>query len=307
MELRQLEYFCMVSRLNSFTRAAEQLYVSQPAITKAIRNLEQSLNIQLFHRDKKQVILTIEGQAFLLQAEQILSAVKRAVVEIADFKTEERGIINLGVPPMIGSFLFPDIFRQFKRMYPLIDFITAEEGSLATLAKIEKNELDLGIAILPSFSDTIRSLVIMQEEYSLCVHPDHPLAREKSVDFSQLRNEKFILLKPGFYQHQIIINRCLSQNFMPDIIFSSGHIRTIINHIANGTGISFLMNMATKNDPTITVVRLREPIKVNIGVAWKDTANLSPACKAFINFVKDHNKSSPLFTTSGDHSKAKIS
>lgn len=297
MELRQLEYFCMVSKLSNFTKAAEQLYVSQPAITKAIRNLEEELALTLFYRDKKRVVLTLEGQLFLVQAEKILHTVQQAVAELANCTTKEKGTINLAVPPMIGADLFPDIFTKFTRAYPHINLVVTEDGSVSSLDRIKAGELELGIIILPDNSDSICSFTVTEEEYLLCVPRGHALARETAVDFCQLRSEKFILLKPGFYQHHAIINRCLNKNFMPEIIFSSSYIRTIKSLIANGSGVSFLMRMSTQNDPQVITIPLTEPIKVQIGVVWKDGAPLSPACKAFIRFVKNWARTCPHYST----------
>lgn len=296
MELRQLEYFCMVSRLSNFTKAAEQLYVSQPAVTKAIRNLEEELAITLFYRDKKRVVLTMEGQLFFAQAEKILQTVKRAVAEISASQAQEKGTIHLAVPPMIGADLFPDLFVAFTRAFPGISIHVTEDGSVSSLDRIKAGELELGLIILPDNPDSISSYTIAEEEYMLCLPPGHALSREPQVDFGQLKGEKFILLKPGFFQHDTIINRCLQKNFMPEIILSSSHVRTIKNLVASGIGITFLMRMSTRDNPTITAVPLTEPIKVNIGMAWKEGAQLSPACKAFIKFVKNWAKAHPPYS-----------
>ncbi|NYE57541.1 LysR family transcriptional regulator [Carboxydothermus ferrireducens] len=98
MEFRQLEYFYAVSKLNSFTRAAEQLHVAQPSITIAINNLEQELKVQLFDRSKRKVVLTDEGKLFLQHVEKILKDVKKAQSELEDLKNYKKGVIKLGIP-----------------------------------------------------------------------------------------------------------------------------------------------------------------------------------------------------------------
>lgn len=288
MELRQIEYFCMVGKLHSFTRAAEQLHISQPSITQAIRKLEEEIDVQLFDRSKKKAVLTAEGQAFLLRMEKILDDCQQAVQEAKDFKTWRKGTVKLGVPPMIASYLFPDIFSCFKQAYPGLKLIAFEEtSSLDAAAKLEKDELDLAIIILPENSETLNTLVITQEQLVLCTHPNHPLRQQKSVRFDQLKNEQFILLKEKSYQHQIVISRCLRQHFVPNTILSSNQIKTIKNLIANGSGISLLMTMVVRNDPQIAVVPLQEPIAFDIGLAWKKDKCLSNASIAFIKFIKE--------------------
>jgi len=287
MELRQIEYFCMVGKLNSFTRAAEQLHIAQPSITQAVRKLEQELDLQLFDRSKKKAVLTTEGQAFLARMEKILDEFQQAVQEVKDFKNLRKGTVKLGVPPMIESYLFPDIFSCFKNTYPGLQLIAFEEtSSLEAAAKLEKDELDLAIIILPDKSETLNTFVITQEQLVLCMHPNHPLRQQQSVRFDQLKNEKFILLKEGSYQHQVVISRCLRHNFVPNTIFCSNQIKTIKGLIANGSGISLLMNMVVQDDPRIAVVPLDEPIKFYIGLAWKKDKCLSNASTAFIKFLE---------------------
>jgi DNA-binding transcriptional LysR family regulator len=291
MELRQIEYFCMVGKLNSFTRAAEQLHIAQPSITQAVQKLEQELNIQLFDRSKKKIVLTDEGQAFLVRMEKVLDDFQQAVEELKDFRNLRKGTIKLGIPPMIVGYLFPDIFSSFRDAYPDLQLVASEEtSSLEAAAKLEKDELDLAIIILPVNSTTLDTLVITQEQLVLCMHPEHHLRQQQIVSFDQLKNEKFILLKEGSYQHQIVISRCLRHNFMPNTIFSSNQIRTIKALIAKGAGISLLMEMVVQDDPQIAVTPLDTPIKFDIGLAWKKDKHLSNAGRAFVKFLEQRYK-----------------
>lgn len=287
MELRQIEYFCMVGKLGSFTRAAEQLHVAQPSVTHAVHRLEEELGIQLFDRSKKKAVLTQEGEVILARLEKILGDIYQVEQEAKDIKNLLKGTVKIGVPPMIEACLFPDIFTRFRSAYPNLRIIASEEGSsLEAAAKLESGELDLAIMILPESSETLNTLVITPEEFALCVHPDHPLRQQPLVQFDQLRNEPFILLKEGAYQRQVVISRCLRQNFMPDIVFSSSQIKTIKGLVANGSGISFLMKMVVRDDPKVAVVPIDEPIKIDIGLAWKKDKYLSNASMAFVNFIR---------------------
>ncbi|MDF2569856.1 MAG: transcriptional regulator, LysR family [Sporomusa sp.] len=287
MELRQIEYFCMVGKLGSFTRAAEQLHIAQPTVTHAIRRMEEELGIQLFDRSKKKAVLTKEGEVILARMEKILGDLGHVLQEAKDYKNLLKGTVKIGVPPMIEANLFPDIFTSFQNAYPGLRIIASEEGSsLETAAKLKTGELDLAIMILPETSETLNTLVITQEEFALCVHLSHPLRQQPYVQFDQLRNERFILLKEGSYQRQVVISRCLRQNFMPDIVFSSSQINTIKGLVSNGSGISFLMKMVFRDDPKIATVPLDEPICFDIGLAWKKDKYLSNASMCFINFVR---------------------
>lgn len=285
MDLRQMEYFQMVCRLSNLTRAAERLHVAQPAISVAMQKLEEELGVQLFSRSQKQFTLTTEGQVFLARVEDILGRTQDAVLEMHEYRELRRGTIKLGVPPMIGSYLFPHIFAGFKQVYPALELSVVEEGSLAVRGMLERDELDLGIVITCHMSPLLQSELITKGNILLCLSPFHPLAGLESVDFAQLRNEPFILLKEDTYHRQVILQECKKHNFEPNIILASSQIDTIRGLVARGVGISFLFDVVARKDPQIHCVPLTVPLCIEIGLAWKKDRYLSKASQAFLDFM----------------------
>jgi DNA-binding transcriptional LysR family regulator len=288
MELRQLECFYLVSTLKNFTRAAEQLHLAQPSVTNAIHSLENELGIRLFDRTQKKVSLTVEGQAFQLRTEKILHEVQEALTEMSDFRQLAKGSIKLAVPPMIGAYLFPNIFTHFSQAHPGLELTVFEEGSVAARKMLEKEELDLGIIILPHSSNVLNTIPISQQQIVLCVAPGHQLSCEPSVSFDKLKEERFILLKEDSFHRHAVISECNKHHFAPKVVFSSNQLQTIRALVASRAGISFLMQMVTEDDPHIVGIPLAEPIHIAIGLAWKKDRYLSKASQAFIRFIKNH-------------------
>ena len=169
MELRQLEYFQMASRLRNITRAAKRLRVSQPNITVAIKKLESELGIQLFDRSQKQLSLTPEGSVFLSRVETALRCLSDAVMEVNDFKQLQKGIIKIGIPPMMGAFLFPKIFSGFQAEHPGLDVLLFEEGSITIREMLERDELDFGIVITSNAASTLSVLPMTRSQLVACV------------------------------------------------------------------------------------------------------------------------------------------
>lgn len=286
MEFRQLEYFRMISKLENFTRAAEFLHVSQPSVTKAIKNLEAELKITLIDRTQKHVVLTPEGKAFLGHATKILHDVDEALKDMARFQTSEQGVVKLGMPPMIEAYLFPDIFTAFKEEYPNIEVDVVEYGYSAKVqSKIEENILDLGI-ILGETNLGKNKLLIMQDKLSLCVHNDHPLRHERVVNFSQLAKEKFVLQHRESMQYKEIYARCAEYGFVPDILLNTAQLKTIKHLVANGTGVSLLLNLVMKDETGFSVVPIEPPIPMNICLVWGQNKCLSQAGMTFVDFIK---------------------
>lgn len=286
MEIRQLEYFVSVVETSSFTRAAEKQYVSQPCITHSVRKLEESLGVDLFDRSQKKAVLTDEGKLFYLRACKLLSDLKETLTEMNDLRSLARGTIKLAVPPMIGACLFPYLFTHFQIQYPHLTLNVYEEGSFAAARLLEQEELDLGIIILPEEnSGLLETVRLTQQEIVLALSKHHPLAQKKSVSFTQLKSEKFILLKDNFYQRHAVLKRCAQEGIDPLIVFNSGQIETVKSLVTHNVGISFLMQMALQGQAGITGVPLDPPLPVQIGMAWKKGRQLSPSSRAFINLV----------------------
>ena len=129
MDLRQLRVFVEVARLGSFTRAAEHLHVAQPAVSLSIRKLEEGLDLTLLNRQEKRVTLTAEGEALLAHARRILEDCAAAEAEMAELRGLGSGEVRVGIPPMMSSYFFPLIIREFRRRYPKLRLSVNGEGA----------------------------------------------------------------------------------------------------------------------------------------------------------------------------------
>ncbi|MDR3591283.1 MAG: LysR family transcriptional regulator [Negativicutes bacterium] len=288
MELRQLEYFQMVSRLSSVTRAADRLHVAQPSVTVAIRKLEEELGVKLFDRSQKQLSLTAEGQVYLQRVDDILGRVQDSIAEMNDYKTLQKGSIKIGLTPTIGAALFPYIFTRFQQIYPHLDVTIVEEGSLAVRSLLEQGELDIGVLIISNMSPVLATIPVTAGQIFVCLPPKHPFGKlHASIPFSELKDQPFILFKEDTYSRQLILAECARHEFEPRIVFSSSQIETIMGLVEQGAGISFLLDAIARKRSTIISRPLSDPLFVRAGLAWHKERYLSNAAKTFIDFIKD--------------------
>jgi len=285
MELRQLEYFQLVSRLNNFTRAAEHFYVTQPTITLAIQKLEHELGVQLFDRSQKQFSLTPEGQIFLQRVNMTLDNLKDAVLELQDYLSLQKGSIKIGVPPMVGSYFLPSILADFQRQYPAIELIAIEAGSMRIREQLEQGELDVGIVVISQSTPKLSTLPLATGEISLCLSPNHPLCDVPAIAFEQLHEQSFVLIAEGTYVRHIITNEFKHHGFTPRVIFSSGQLETLLRLVKNEIGVTFLIDFIARQHTDIVVRPLTNPLYIEIGLAWKKEKYLSRASQAFIDFM----------------------
>lgn len=293
MELRQLEYFKMVSQFNNITRAAEQLHVSQPSVTTAIQKLEDELGVPLFDRSKKRLALTIEGQTFLRRIEAVLQGLQDAVLEMNDYKEFQRGSIKLGIPPMIGSYLFPHIFVTFQKQFPNLHISVTEGGSLSLIRSLEKGNLDVAIVIMSPVPSVLNTLPISTRQILLCLPPEHPFTYRDRVPFPELKDQPLILLKEDYSHRRIIFEECEKYGFEPNVVLSSSQIETIKGLVANGVGSTFLLDVIAHKTPNLVCKPMLDPLEIKIAIMWHKDKYFSKASRAFVEFVTDY-FSSPL-------------
>ncbi len=208
-----------------------------------------------------------------------------ATVELDDYKQLQKGTILLGIPPMIGSYLFPQISYGFLRMHPKLELSIIEEGSLSIHKKLNRGELDLGIVILDNAPASLNLLPISRNQILVCLPPNHPLASQDSIGIRELRAQPLIMLKEDSYHRRIILSEFDKYQSTPRIILSSNQLSTIKSLIANGRGLSFLLDVIVQKEPAIVGRPLSNPIFIDIGLAWKKERYLSRASRALIDFI----------------------
>lgn len=283
MELRQLECFLMVSKVNSFTRAAERLYISQPAVTNAIRNLEDELGIQLFDRTQKQAFLTTEGQIFYKHVENIMHGVANTIFEINELKNLNNGVITLGITPTAGMYPIPQILERFRAKYPNIQVTFVEED----VSEIEKllidDKVDLGFIITGYNNNLISYTPLASQELVVCCSKDHAFRKKNSIELSDLVNEPLILLAKNCLLRTLIVREFEKINTLPQIVFESTHIQTIKGLVACNAGLTILPQDLC--DSSLINIPLRTPIMVDVAFALKKSKHQSHAAQAFVNLA----------------------
>lgn len=286
MELRQLEYFCAVSSLESFTKAANFLHVSQPSVTKTVQSLEIELNIELFDRSQKHICLTEAGGVFFLHAKKILQDVQAAKLAVERFQSQSGGVIRLGVPPMVESYLFPNFFIKFQATNPKIILDLQEcSDSMSIHEKLENDELDFGIIFLSPDEHLKNFLPLMEDEFYLCVPSSHKFANAEKISFAALKEEKFILQPPGTVQNLVTMQRSANAGFAPDILLSTSQLKTIKDLVSSNAAVALIPRFAITKSSTFKALPVNPPIKFVIALAWSELKELSPLFTHFLNFA----------------------
>ncbi|AJQ93452.1 transcriptional regulator [Gynuella sunshinyii YC6258] len=287
MELKPLRYFYEVARLGSFTRAAERLNLAQPAISMAIRKLEEELQLTLFHRRERTISLTDEGRRLYAQAGKILQAVSDAELEMQELKGLERGEVRVGIPSMLGSFYFPPILMAFRHRYPGLMFSVHEGGAVQLQQMLEKGELDLAVIESQQIPDMLEARAFLREEMRVVVAREHPFACRSSVSLEEFFAEELAMFKPGYFHRKVLDRLAREVGCTPNIGFETNLVPLIRAIVKQGFGISTLLNMAVEDDPELVTLSFDQPILLDLCIAWRKGGYLSQANRAFVEFLQE--------------------
>ena len=288
MKLLQMRYFQTVCRYGSITKAAEELFVSQPTISFCLKELEDEFGVKLFHRRHNRLQLTVEGQFFLDKINYILQSVDTLATQMKDMGNNHNHV-KIAVPAMISTFLFPQMFNAYNKMYPDVELEMLETGSLQTRKLVDANSVDLGITILDNFvTDSYNVLPLVSTELVFCVSKTHPLANREHISFKELANEHIIMFKADSYQN-VFIKRAFSEvGVDPKIMLYSSQLYTIKQFLSYGYAGAFLYRQVAEMDHDIVCIPLDRAIFQDIVLIWSKSSSLYSDSENFIQFAKQY-------------------
>ncbi|BBH21734.1 putative HTH-type transcriptional regulator YwbI [Paenibacillus baekrokdamisoli] len=290
MDIRQLSYFLEVAKEVSFSKASVKLHLSQPTLSKVVKNLEEEIGMALFDRSTRRMHLTEAGEVVQAQAQMIIQSMENLLSAVADLSQMKTGKFRLGLPPVIGSSFFPEIIAQFHALHPQIKIELIEEGGKLIERSLLEGNIDLGIVVLPVDEQLFEIVPIIQRELKLVVNIKHPLAGRNKVNLQELQNEAFILFRQGFAIHDRVREACIRKGFEPNISYESTQWDLMSEMVIANLGISLLPETITaKLDPTrICIIPEIEPaVHWNLGIIWAKNKYLSHAARGWIEFVRD--------------------
>ena len=281
-----MKYFQTVCRYGSITKAAEELFVSQPTISFCIKELESEFGVRLFHRRHNRLQLTVEGSYFLDKVNYILQSVDALAVQMKNMGNN-RNHVKIAVPAMMSTFLFPQIFNAYSKTYPEVELEMLETGSLQVRKLVDASSVDLGITIRDDVvDDTYNELPLVSTELVFCVSRKHPLADRKQISFKELSDEHIILFKADSYQN-IFIKRAFSEaGVEPNIMLYSSQLYTIKQFLSYGNVGAFLYRQVAEMDKDLVCIPLEQPIIQDIALIWTKNGNLYSDSENFIQFAK---------------------
>lgn len=276
--------FCKVIELASFSKVARKIGYSQSAVSQTIKSLEKELGVILIDRKKDGITLTSDGKEFLPYLEAIYSAECALEQKHKEITGLENSIIRLGTFTSVSRNILPQLMKQFKKIYPNVNFIL-KQGEYTSIQKwVQTNSVDFGFVNSHAVSG-IDVEVLYEDEMLAVLPPNHPLAQNEMISLAQLAKEPFILLDEGDYS--VIMNAFQKLNLSPQIEYEVYDDYSILAMVRQGLGVSAMYGLVLNGlEKGLQIRPIREKPTRPVALAWQNKNTMSLASRRFMEFIQ---------------------
>jgi DNA-binding transcriptional LysR family regulator len=261
MQFQQLAYFVAVADARHFTRAAEEVHVSQPSLSQQIRALEKELGAPLFSRARGNIALTDAGEALLPLARRILADADTARHEVLELAQLRRGRVRLGATPSLCTGLLPDVLRVFHDRHPGVQLLIEEGGSHDLVRELARGTLDLALVVLPlpSPSPALTTVELFQEDLVVVSSATAEPLRSP-VRIGDLEGRPMVMFRHGYDLRDLTLAACRSAGFEPYLTVEGGEMDAVLGFVRAGLGLGVVPSMvASRAGHDLRVTPLARP------------------------------------------------
>lgn len=297
MDFHHLKYFVEVADKKSFSKAARSLHISQSAISRTIKALEEELGVILFLRNAKAVELTDGGTIFLTHAKRVVFMFEHLKTDFENEFKLEQGSIHIGLPPITDAPIFAHLLGGFKQEYPQIDLELFEYGSKKVELSVQEGLIDIGIICTEPQSKDFDSFFLTEDPLHVILPKQHPLAKNEEISLQQLATESFVLYRDDFNLHDEIIKACKRVGYRPKVVFETSQRDLMLQTVEANLAIALLPsrlcpnskdNVPTSYQNVVSRLLVAPKITHKLYIIWKKGHYLSHASQLWIDFVKKH-------------------
>lgn len=246
MEFDQLRYFLRVAQCGSFTRAALDLGISQPALSRSIQRLEEQLGQPVFERHTRHVTLTEAGSLLQSRAQQVFTILEDTKAEITD--DGQSGRVRVGAIPTIAPYFLPKLLQEFAAKYPKASLIVQENTTDQLLKSCTQGEIDLAILAAPVPAKYLEVEELFEEELLLVLPPDHKLVGQEKIKLADIEPYPFVLLDEAHCLSDNIVSYCRQKSFHPVAVERTSQLAMVQELVSLSHGISMIPAMARQVD-----------------------------------------------------------
>ncbi len=244
VSLRQLRVFVAVAESSSFSRAADALALTQPAVSRNVTDLEQAMGLQLLHRTTREVELTEAGRLLLGSVSRVLEDLDACLQEVQGLATQRKGRVKVASSPTLSAHLLPQCIARGKQQMPDVNIQLLDRIQSDVLLSVRSGEVDFGVVIDPSEKQDLDAQTIVAEPFCLVCLSSHRLARKKEVHWSDLAGESLVLLDHASGSRRLIDAALQAHGAAASVVQDVGHTATIYSMVQQGLGLSVVPRLA---------------------------------------------------------------
>jgi len=288
MELTQLKYFVTIAETLSFTRAAEMLHVSQPALSYQVCRLERELGTRLFDRRHRRITLAPDGEIFLPLAQAVLFRADEAVRVLKEHLGVEAGEVRMGCNPSVAAYFVPSLVASFRGNFPRVRVQVVEGGDIELQHRVLEGSLDFALVTAPGSPQTLEVTPLIAEELLLVVPLGHRLAQRVTISLAELAHEQFVLPTNIFNVTTQLIDSCRRVGFEPHVAYQTGSFESVKNFVRQGLGVSVLPKMVLDSPGSdgLAVLRIEDGLTRDLNLIRGKDRSTTGAARALMLHVR---------------------
>ena len=290
MTLQQLLYFVAVANVRSFTQAADQVGVSQPTLSRALRTLETELGSPLLNRGAS-VTLTPAGEAVLPLARRMLADAETARTTVAELVGLHRGRVRIGATPSLCIGVLADVLRVFHERHPEIHVELAEDGSQPLVADLVRGDLDIALVIVPpdGVDPALHTAPLLRERLSVASpRGRRPLTSRGSMTVSELAKHNLVMVRKGYDLREVTLRAYAVAGVTPRIAVEGGEMDAVLRMVEAGTGVAVVPDLVFAGRPRLRRTVLNPALHRTVALARRADIAPSPAVTAFADTLLEH-------------------
>ncbi len=289
MTLQQLQYFRVLAKVQHYTKASEELLISQPSLSYSIAELEKELNISLFEKHGKKIKLTRYGEFFLSYVESSLDTLGEGIRMLKVLVDPSTGKVNLGYIYSLSSNFVPKIIENFykDKSNEAITFNFIQNLNNIIMEDLKNGKTDLAFCVKPS-KDT-SYIPILEQELYLIVSKNHPYANRKEISLMEAKDEPFVFLNKNSGLRELIDTIFKDMGITPKIVFEAEECNAIITFVALNFGVAIIPKVPALDNSDVSVLRIKEPRCMRtVYMAWVENRYMTPPVKKVKDFIIDN-------------------
>ena len=288
MEFDQLKYFVAIAETLSFTKAAELVPISQPALSYQVKRLEEELGVRLFDRQGRKIALTADGELFLPLAQNLLSRANEAVKVVRNQSGVEVGEVSMGGAPSVATYLVPNLLASFHQVFPRVRVYLIEGGDAHLQQRVFAGSLDFAIVSNPGSPQTLDVMPLGSEDLLVVTSRAHRLADQPTVDLTGLWTEDFVLPEASYHLTAQIIEACRRAGFEPNLAYQTGSLETLKNLVRAGLGVSIMPSIAVSGagKADLATIRVRGGLTRELYLIRGKDRDLTRAAQVLLTHVR---------------------